>query len=75
MLDLKTIRDNPEAVKSRLKRRGGDFKELDELLKPEEDRRLGLQESESLKNKKKKLFKRNSNYRSRGRRISIKKYF
>ena len=55
MLDLKTIRDNPEAVKSRLKRRGGDFKELDELLKPEEDRRLGLQESESLKNKKKKL--------------------
>ena len=55
MLDVKTIRDNPEAVKSRLKRRGGDFKELDELLKPEEDRRLGLQESESLKNKKKKL--------------------
>ena len=55
MLDLKIIRENPEAVKTRLKRRGGDFKELDELLKPEEDRRLGLQESESLKNKKKKL--------------------
>ena len=55
MLDLKTIRENPEAGKTRLKRRGGDFKELDELLKPEEDRRSGLQESELLKNKKKKL--------------------
>ena len=55
MLDLKTIRENPEAVKNRLKRRGGDFKELDELLKPEKDRRLGLQKSEALKNKKKKL--------------------
>ena len=75
MLDLKTIRENLEGVKTRLKRRGGDFKELDELLKPEEDWRSGLQQSEALKNKKKKLFKRNSNYRSRGRRISIKKYF
>ena len=55
MLDIKIIRENPEEVKRRLKRRGGDFKELDELLKPEEDRRLGLQESESLKNRKKKL--------------------
>jgi seryl-tRNA synthetase len=55
MLDLKIIRDNPEKVKNQLKRRGGDFKELDELLKPEEDRRSGLQESENLKNKKKKL--------------------
>jgi seryl-tRNA synthetase len=55
MLNLKIIRENPEAVKARLKRRGGDFKELDELLKPEDDRRSGLQESELLKNKKKKL--------------------
>ncbi|MZH46195.1 MAG: serine--tRNA ligase, partial [Nitrospinae bacterium] len=55
MLDIKIIRENPEAVKTSLKRRGGDFKELDELLKPEEDRRAGLQESESLKNRKKKL--------------------
>ena len=55
MLDLKIIRENPEAVKISLKRRGGEFNELDELLKPEEDRRLALQESESLKNKKKKL--------------------
>jgi seryl-tRNA synthetase len=55
MLDLKIIRENPEAVKTLLRRRGGEFNELDELLKPEEDRRLALQESESLKNKKKKL--------------------
>ena len=55
MLDIKIIRENPEAVKISLKRRGGDFKELNELLKPEEDRRAGLQESESLKNRKKKL--------------------
>ena len=55
MLDLKIIRENPEAVKTRLKRRGSEFNELDELLKPEEDRRLALQESESLKNKKKIL--------------------
>ncbi|MBT3921423.1 MAG: serine--tRNA ligase [Nitrospina sp.] len=55
MLDLKIILNNPEAVKTQLKRRGGDFKELDELLKPEEERRLGLQESELLKSRKKKL--------------------
>jgi seryl-tRNA synthetase len=55
MLDIKIIRDNLNAVKNQLKRRGGDFDELDELLKPEEDRRSGLQESELLKNKKKKL--------------------
>ena len=29
MLDLKTIRENLEGVKTRLKRRGGDFKELE----------------------------------------------
>ena len=55
MLDLKIIRENPEAVKTRLKRRGGDFKELDKLLIPEEARREGLQQSENLKSKKKKL--------------------
>lgn len=55
MLDLKIIREDPEGVKSSLKRRGGNFDEIDELLKPEEERRAGLQESELLKNKKKKL--------------------
>ena len=55
MLDLKKFRENPEAVKTRLKRRGTEFKELDQLLEPEKARRLALQESESLKNKKKIL--------------------
>ena len=55
MLDLKIIRENPEALKTRLKRRGSEFNELDELLKPEEARRLALKQSEALKNKKKKL--------------------
>ena len=55
MLDIKNIRENLEEVRASLKRRGGDINELDELLKPEEARRLSLQESESLKNKKKKL--------------------
>ena len=58
MLDLKLIRENLQAVKTSLKRRGGDFKELDELLKPEESRRLGLQESELLKNKKNNCYRR-----------------
>ena len=52
MLDIKNIRENLEEVRASLKRRGGDINELDELLKPEEARRLSLQESESLKNKK-----------------------
>ncbi len=70
MLDLKIICENPDAVKTRLKRRGGDFKELDELLKPEEDRRLGLQESESLKNKKKKLSAEVGQFKQKGQDAS-----
>ena len=48
MLDIKIIRENLKEVKTKLKRRGGEFKELDELLKPEEARRLSLQESECI---------------------------
>jgi seryl-tRNA synthetase len=70
MLDLKIIRENPEAIKSRLKRRGGDFKELDELLKPQEDRRLGLQESELLKNKKKRLSEKVGQLKQKGQDAS-----
>ncbi len=70
MLDLKIILANPDAVKTRLKRRGGDFNELDALLKPEEDRRLGLQESESLKNKKKKLSAEVGQLKQRGQDAS-----
>jgi len=55
MLDIKFIRENIEIVKAGLQRRNGKFPDLDELLKEEDERRQGLQESEQLKNKKKKL--------------------
>jgi seryl-tRNA synthetase len=55
MLDIKFIRENIKTVKTALERRKGKFPDLDELLQQEEERREGLQESEQLKNKKKKL--------------------
>ncbi len=70
MLDLKVIREDPEAIKASLKRRGGDFNELDELLKPEKDRRLGLQESELLKGKKKKLSAEVGQFKQKGQDAS-----
>ena len=70
MLDIKNIRENLEEVRASLKRRGGDINELDELLKPEEARRLSLQESESLKNKKKKLSGEVGNLKQKGQDAS-----
>ena len=55
MLDIKFIRENIQVVKKGLERRNGKFPDLDDLLRQEEERREGLQESEQLKNKKKKL--------------------
>ena len=55
MLDIKFIRENIQVVKTGLERRNGKFPDLDDLLEQEEERREGLQESEQLKNKKKKL--------------------
>jgi seryl-tRNA synthetase len=55
MLDIKFIRENIQVVKKGLERRNGKFPDLDDLLQQEEERREGLQESEQLKNKKKKL--------------------
>jgi seryl-tRNA synthetase len=55
MLDIKFIRENIEVVKKGLERRNGKFPDLDDLLRQEEERREGLQESEQLKGKKKKL--------------------
>ena len=55
MLDIKFIRENIQVVKTGLERRNGKFPDLDDLLLQEEERREGLQESEQLKNKKKKL--------------------
>ena len=56
MLDIKYIREHLEEVKTRLESRGvGTSQALSGLLQPEEERRLSLSESESLKNKKKKI--------------------
>lgn len=55
MLDIKFIRENIQVVKTGLERRNGKFPDLDDLLQQEEERRECLQESEQLKNKKKKL--------------------
>ena len=55
MLDIKFIRENIQVVKKGLERRNGKFPDLDDLLRQEEERREGLQESEQLKNKKKIL--------------------
>ena len=55
MLDIKFIRENIQFVKKGLERRNGKFPDLDDLLRLEEERREGLQESEQLKSKKKKL--------------------
>ena len=55
MLDIKFIRENIQVVKKGLERRNGKFPDLDDLLRLEEERREGLQKSEQLKSKKKKL--------------------
>ena len=55
MLDIKFIRENLSAVKKSLGRRNDTCPDLDVLLDQEDQRRKGLQESDQLKNKKKKL--------------------
>ncbi|MBT5469278.1 MAG: serine--tRNA ligase [Nitrospina sp.] len=55
MLDIKFIRENLQIVKTGLDRRNGSDHDLEALLEQEDKRRQGLQESEQLKNKKKKL--------------------
>jgi seryl-tRNA synthetase len=56
MLDIKSIRENVDAVKKRLDRRGPDTsKGLTDLLDKEEERRRALSEVEALKSSKKKL--------------------
>jgi seryl-tRNA synthetase len=56
MLDIKTIRENVEAMKKRLNRRGPETSSgLDGLLIKEEERRKSLSQVEALKSAKKKL--------------------
>ena len=56
MLDIKTIRENKEAVKTSLDRRGPETSRgLEALLQKEEERRRSLSEVEALKAAKKKI--------------------
>lgn len=56
MLDIKRIRENPEAVRDLLKKRGvGVAEEIELLLERDQKRRTGIQHAEQLKSKKKTL--------------------
>ncbi len=49
MLDIKTIRDNPEAVKTGLGRRGADVSVIDKIAETDKKRRAIIQDVEALK--------------------------
>ena len=70
MLDIKFIRENIQVVKKGLERRNGKFSDLEDLLRQEEERREGLQKSEQLKNKKKKLSAEVGNLKQQGQDAS-----
>jgi seryl-tRNA synthetase len=50
MLDIKLIREDPEAVKARLKLRDENVTLIDDILKLDKERRAVIQKSEQLKN-------------------------
>ncbi|MGE5676947.1 MAG: serine--tRNA ligase, partial [Pseudomonadota bacterium] len=54
MLDIRAIRSNPEEIKRKLARRGGEFR-IDDILKLDEERRNVIFEVEELKSKKNKV--------------------
>jgi len=72
MLDIRTIRENPEAIKAQLGRRGPwAIQDLAGLLEPEESRRLCLQKSESLKSEKKKLSQEVGSLKQQGKNADL----
>ncbi|HCV42982.1 MAG TPA: serine--tRNA ligase, partial [Bacteroidetes bacterium] len=52
MLDIRFIREQPDAVKTGIQRKGEDPARVDEILKLDEQRRQLLQKSEALKSRK-----------------------
>jgi len=54
MLDIRAIRSNPEEIKRKLARRGGEFR-IDDILKLDEERRNIIFEVEELKSRKNKV--------------------
>ena len=58
MLDIRLIRENPDAIRERVKARGGDAWQLiDQLLECDEVRRKGETEKQSLQSKRKSISK------------------
>ena len=52
MLDIKTIRENPNAVKEGIRNKGDDPSRIDEVLRLDEQRRGLVQKTEALKSRK-----------------------
>jgi seryl-tRNA synthetase len=71
MLDIKLIRDNPDAVRSRLASRGrGDETRVNEIVALDEQRRKLLTESEGLKAERNKVSKEIGLLKSKGQDVS-----
>ena len=67
MLDIREIRDNPDAVRERLKARGGDHWTLiDEVLACDESRRKAETEKQSLQSQRKQISKQIGMLKSKG---------
>ena len=71
MLDIKLIRDNPDAVRTRLATRGGgDEARVNEIIALDEHRRKLLTESEGLKAERNKVSKEIGLLKSKGQDVS-----
>lgn len=67
MLDIREIRDNPDAVRERLKARGGDHWTLiDEVLACDESRRKAETEKQSLQSQRKQISKQIGMLKAKG---------
>ncbi len=67
MLDIRVIRDNPAAVQSRLKARGGDYwKLVDDVLACDEARRKAETDKQQLQNSRKSISKQIGMLKAKG---------
>jgi len=66
MLDIKKIRENPEAVRKGLGKRGADASLLEDVLKLDQERRAILSEVEALKNRRNTVSKEIGAAKKRG---------
>lgn len=66
MLDIKVIREHPDAVKEGVKKKGEDPARVDEILRRDEQRRQLIQQSEALKSRKNTVSSDVARMKSRG---------